>query len=79
MIWGTPVGEFIILEAFETPPRGGFLARKVRYDSADNCLTSNLTFSTLESRTVITCENTNRSLQRSVVIDTEGRENHKMQ
>ena len=75
VIWGTPVGEFVILEAFEPPSRGGFLARRVLYDSTNNCLTSNLTFSTSENRTVITCENTGRSLQSSAVIDAEGR-NH---
>lgn len=79
VIWGTPVGEFVILEAYETPPMGGFIARKVWYDSTNNCLTSNLTFSTLESRTMITCQSTNRSLQSSAVINVEGRENHRIQ
>jgi len=74
VIWGTPVGEFVILEAFEPPPRDGFLARRVWYDNTNNCLTSNLTFSTLESQTMITCDNSNRSLQSSAVIDVEGRE-----
>ena len=69
VIWGTPlIGEFVVLEAFVTPPMGGYVARLVQYDGV--CLTSNLTFSA--SQTTITCENSARSLQNSTTIDVEG-------
>lgn len=68
VIWGTSIGEFVVLEAFVTPPMGGYVARLVQYDGV--CLTSNLTFSA--NQTTITCENSARSLQNSTTIDVEG-------
>lgn len=71
LLWGTPVGDFAVLDSFETPSMGGYVARKVQYDSINNCLTANLTFFAV-NRTLITCQNSARSLQNSTVVGVEG-------
>ena len=71
IIWGTPVGDFAVTEGTETPQQGGYVARKVRYDGINNCLTASLAF-IAENQTMITCENSARSLQNSTTIGLEG-------